>query len=104
MAKRTKQSPPTLFELPAQQLTGEQQRLAYEESIFGEIRPKPVTGMLCWVYTGDDYVLMQVSHLSTTGKTYWAFEPVTGLVAMDAPADQFKSYNSYQFKPQFPNK
>lgn len=95
----------SLFDLPSVDLAAK--RKQYEDRIFGAVRPNPQVKDKCWYYDGSQYVLMVVTGVSRSGKTFRCVEftdkPTDKnlLIAWDIPANSFKPYSHCQFKPIF---
>ncbi|RYC66330.1 hypothetical protein EQG79_30105 [Spirosoma sordidisoli] len=90
-----------LFPLPAPRLTPDQARQAYENVLFGNERPKPELGQTAWYYTGEDYVVVTVTRISKSGKTFAAHNAETGLGAWDIPVGRYKPCFLHPDKPKF---
>lgn len=83
-----------LFDVPRNK-TELEQRLDHEDRMFGADRPYPEVGAKCLVWFQTEYVEMEVSSLSKSGKSFSAlslrsFHGEGKVYALDIPVARFK--------------
>jgi hypothetical protein len=82
-----KRKQPTLFDLPK---TEEEKRLDVENLMWGVERPKPTIGDACVIFGENTYWNCHVTHISRSGKTFWAETVDRKIYFRDVPVSKFK--------------